>query len=208
MASVVRRTLRCTRAERAEIRERAAALGMSVSGYLVACALHEDAGGPRRDEPRLVLSEEQQLTLYQRVSLNTSSTSASVIAASDGPTRRFTTRMEGSAYSMTAVSPSRVIRTWSGEAGRGLFSRILPPPTPTGAAPVPRRVEFPDAFSALRVWLPCRTKRTCPTNSRGKPLLHYSHPRSRNASRTTPGGAYQPSAPYRAPMLNATSLFP
>ena len=40
---------------------------MSVSGYLVACALHEDAGGPRRDEPRLVLSEEQQLTLYQRV---------------------------------------------------------------------------------------------------------------------------------------------
>ena len=67
MASVVRRTLRCSRAERAEIRERAAALGMSVSGYLVACALHEDAGGPRRDEPRLVLSEEQQLTLYQRV---------------------------------------------------------------------------------------------------------------------------------------------
>ena len=55
------------RAERAEIRERAAALGMSVSGYLVACALHEDAGGPGRYEPRLVLSEEQQLTLYQRV---------------------------------------------------------------------------------------------------------------------------------------------
>ena len=49
MANVVRRTLRCTRAERAEIKERAAALGMSVSGYLVACALHEDAGGPRRD---------------------------------------------------------------------------------------------------------------------------------------------------------------
>ena len=67
MASVVRRTLRCSRAERTEIRERAAALGMSVSGYLVACALHEDAGGPRRDEPRLVLSEEQQRTLYERV---------------------------------------------------------------------------------------------------------------------------------------------
>ena len=67
MANVVRRTLRCTRAERAEIRERADALGMTVSGYLVACALHEDAGGPRRDEPRLVLSEEQQQTLYQRV---------------------------------------------------------------------------------------------------------------------------------------------
>ena len=67
MANVVRRTLRCSRAERAEIRDRAAALGMSVSGYLVACALHEDAGGPRRDQPRLVLSEEQQMTLYRRV---------------------------------------------------------------------------------------------------------------------------------------------
>ena len=66
MANVVRRTLRCSRAERAEIRERAGALGMPVSGYLVACALHEDAGGPRRDEPRLVLSEEQQRTLYER----------------------------------------------------------------------------------------------------------------------------------------------
>ena len=67
MARVVRRTLRCTRSERAEIRERAAALGMSVSGFLVACALHEDAGGPRREEPRLVLSEEEQRTLYDRV---------------------------------------------------------------------------------------------------------------------------------------------
>ncbi len=67
MARVVRRTLRCTRAERAEIRERAAALGMPVSGFLVACALHEEAGGPRRDEPRLVLSEEEQRTLYGRV---------------------------------------------------------------------------------------------------------------------------------------------
>ena len=67
MARVVRRTLRCSRAERAEIKERAAALGMPVSGYLVACALHEDAGGPHRDEPRLVLSEEQQRVLYRRV---------------------------------------------------------------------------------------------------------------------------------------------
>ena len=67
MANVVRRTLRCSRVEGAEIRDRAAALGMPVSGYLVACALHEDAGGPRRDEARLVLSEEQQRTLYERV---------------------------------------------------------------------------------------------------------------------------------------------
>ena len=67
MTGVVRRTLRCTRAERAAIRERAAALGMPVSGFLVACALHEDAGGPRGDEPRLVLSEKEQRTLYERV---------------------------------------------------------------------------------------------------------------------------------------------
>ena len=38
---------------------------MPVSGFLVACALHEDAG--RHDEPRLVLSEEEQRTLYDRV---------------------------------------------------------------------------------------------------------------------------------------------
>ena len=67
MAGVVRRTLRCTRAEKAAIRERAEALGMPVSGYLVACALHQDAGGPRHTEPRLVLSEEEQRTLYDRV---------------------------------------------------------------------------------------------------------------------------------------------
>ncbi len=36
----------------------------------------------------------------------------------------------------------------------------------------------------------------------------YSHPRSRKASRSTPGGAYQPSAPYLAPRPNARSLFP
>ena len=49
---------------------------------------------------------------------------------------------------------------------------------------------------------------TCHSNPRSNPPSHYSHPRSRNASRSTPGGAYQPSAPYRAPMLNAASLFP
>ena len=67
MARTVRRTLRCTRVERAGIRERAAALGMPVSGYLVASALHEGAGDGRREEPRLVLSEEEQRTLYRRV---------------------------------------------------------------------------------------------------------------------------------------------
>ena len=36
----------------------------------------------------------------------------------------------------------------------------------------------------------------------------HSHPRSRKAVRSTPGGAYHPSGPYRAPSLNASSLFP
>ena len=67
MVGVVRRTLRCTRAERAQIGERAAALGMPVSGYLIACALREDAGGSRSEEPRLVLSEDEQRALYDRV---------------------------------------------------------------------------------------------------------------------------------------------
>ncbi len=65
MTGVVRRTVRCTPAERAAIRERAAAHGMKVSPFLVACALHEDAA--RHDQPRLVLSEEEQRTLYDRV---------------------------------------------------------------------------------------------------------------------------------------------
>ena len=37
---------------------------------------------------------------------------------------------------------------------------------------------------------------------------HYSHPRSRNAARSTPGGANQPPAPYLAPSLTAVSLLP
>ena len=103
MANVVRRTLRCTRAERAEIRERAAALGMSVSGYLVACALHEDAGGPRRDEPRLVLSEEQQLTLYQRVT----STGSIALSRASARTSRRSARTSGRFSVARMFHPSR-----------------------------------------------------------------------------------------------------
>ena len=36
----------------------------------------------------------------------------------------------------------------------------------------------------------------------------HSHSRSRNATRSTPGGAYQPPAAYRAPSWSATSLLP
>ena len=67
MARVVRWTLRCTPVEKAAIRERTEAAGMPVSHFLVACALHEDAGVQPRDEPRLALSEEEQRTLYDRV---------------------------------------------------------------------------------------------------------------------------------------------
>ena len=37
---------------------------------------------------------------------------------------------------------------------------------------------------------------------------HYSHPRSPNAERSAPGGAYHPVEPYRAPSFIATSLLP
>ena len=67
MARLVRRTLRCTPVEKAAIRERADAAGMRVSHFLVACALHEDAGAPPRKEPRLALSEEDQRALHDRV---------------------------------------------------------------------------------------------------------------------------------------------
>ena len=40
---------------------------MPVSHFLVACALHEDAVAPPRKEPRLVLTEEEQQILYDRV---------------------------------------------------------------------------------------------------------------------------------------------
>jgi hypothetical protein len=36
----------------------------------------------------------------------------------------------------------------------------------------------------------------------------YSHPRSPNAERSTPGGAYHPPERYRAPSFRATSLLP
>ena len=36
----------------------------------------------------------------------------------------------------------------------------------------------------------------------------HSHPRSRKAARSTPGGAYHPFGPYRAPSRKASSLFP
>ena len=61
--AVLRRALYCTPLERAWIRERAADVGMPVSRFVVACALKEDT----EKEPGLVLSEEEQRLLYDRV---------------------------------------------------------------------------------------------------------------------------------------------
>ena len=57
--------MRCTRAERARIRERADALEMTVSGFVVACALNGD--GADREGHVLALSAEEQRLLFDRV---------------------------------------------------------------------------------------------------------------------------------------------
>lgn len=61
--AVLRRSLRCTPLERARIRERASDAGMPVSRFVVACALKDGTG----NEPGIVLSEEEQRRLYDRV---------------------------------------------------------------------------------------------------------------------------------------------
>ena len=78
------------------------------------------------------------------------------IAASDGPIGRFTTRMEGPAYSMTTVSPSRMILTWSGDGrSRSLQSH----PSPTTA--IPAHEMPPDPRRAARTSRPPRIGRPC-----------------------------------------------
>ena len=62
-------TIYCSAADRALIGKRAQEAGMSFSRFMVACALH---GGDEDDEeegPRLVLSENEQRSLYGRVAL-------------------------------------------------------------------------------------------------------------------------------------------
>ena len=59
-------TIYCSPAERAELGARAEAAGMSFSRFLVECALHE-RDGEEADAPRLVLREDQQRTLAERV---------------------------------------------------------------------------------------------------------------------------------------------
>ena len=61
----LKRALRCTPLERARIRERAAEHKMSVSAFLVACALRDDGGGP--EEAGLGLTGEEERLLFERV---------------------------------------------------------------------------------------------------------------------------------------------
>lgn len=60
----LKRALRCTPLERARIRERAAEHKMSVSAFLVACALRDDDGP---EEARPGLTEEEERLLFERV---------------------------------------------------------------------------------------------------------------------------------------------
>ena len=62
-------TIYCSAEDRVLIGRRAEEAGMSFSRFMVACALH---GGNEDDEekgPRLVLSEDEQRVLYERVAL-------------------------------------------------------------------------------------------------------------------------------------------
>ena len=63
------RTIYCSAADRVLIGRRAEEAGMSFSRFMVACALHggdEDGG---EEGPRLVLTEDEQRSLYGRVAL-------------------------------------------------------------------------------------------------------------------------------------------
>ena len=55
----------CTPAEWAEIAERAAEADMSISGFLIACALAEDE--EEAPDTLLALTEEEQRTQYDRI---------------------------------------------------------------------------------------------------------------------------------------------
>ena len=63
-------TISCRDVEWERVRSRAAAEDMSISRYLVARALEVEiitnAGGGRRVQPRLVLSEEEQVQIHDR----------------------------------------------------------------------------------------------------------------------------------------------
>ena len=59
----------CSAADRALIARRAEEAGMNFSRFMVACALHGGDEEDREEGPRLVLSEDEQRLLYERVAL-------------------------------------------------------------------------------------------------------------------------------------------
>ena len=65
MSRARRRSMYCTPAEWAEIAERAEEAGMSISGFLIACALAEDE--EEAPDTLLALTEEEQRTQYDRI---------------------------------------------------------------------------------------------------------------------------------------------
>ena len=65
MSRARRRSMYCTPAEWAGIAERADDAGMSISGFLIACALAEDE--EEMPETLLALTEEEQRTQYDRI---------------------------------------------------------------------------------------------------------------------------------------------
>ncbi len=62
-------TIYCSAADRVLIGKRAEEAGMNFSRFMIACALHGGDGDDREEGPRLVLSEDEQRSLYGRVAL-------------------------------------------------------------------------------------------------------------------------------------------
>ena len=63
------RSIYCSPEDRASIGRRAKAAGMSFSRFMVACALHGGEADDGEEGPRLVLTEDEQRLLYERVGL-------------------------------------------------------------------------------------------------------------------------------------------
>ena len=63
------RSIYCSPENRALIARRAKEAGMSFSRFMIACALHGAEAGDGEEGPRLVLSEDEQRQLLERVAL-------------------------------------------------------------------------------------------------------------------------------------------
>ena len=63
------RSIHCSAEDRATIGRRAKAAGMSFSRFMVACALHGRDDDDGEEGPRLVLAEDEQRLLYERMAL-------------------------------------------------------------------------------------------------------------------------------------------